>query len=206
MRQPDRARSSSRSRRPVAVAAVASAAVLGGVVTALPAEARASAEQSPHVLRTSKEGFVTHLGPVRVNARNATLANAYRAFGRPSSSSGRGTVRRVRWKAAGVSIVATTLGGCRRRTRCRTDELYVGTARVSGPRWQTSAGLKVGDPVARITELYPDAEPPTDGSGGLVVQEAYYPYGDGGYAPTITAKVRAGVVSGFAVVVGAQGE
>lgn len=201
MRQPDRP---VLSRRPGLVAVAALGLALGGIA-ASSVNAQTPAEKPPHVLKASKDGFITGLGPVRVNARNATLANAYRVFGRPSSSSGRGTIRRVSWKKAGVSIVAATLGGCRRKA-CRTDELYVATARVSGPRWQTAAGLKVGDPASRIAELYPDAEPPSDGSGGIAVQEAYFPYGDGGYAPTITAKVRAGVVSGFVVNVGAQGE
>jgi hypothetical protein len=149
---------------------------------------------------------VSKLGPVRVNTRTSNLSNAYRSFGRPTSATGKGTVRRVRWETAGVSIVATTFGGCRRRTRCRTDELLVQTARVTGPRWQTMAGLRVGDPGARIAELYPKHDAPADGDGNVVLTTAYSEIGDPGEIPIVTARVRGGVVAGFDVWVGAAGD
>jgi hypothetical protein len=142
---------------------------------------------------------------VRVNTRTSNLSNAYRAFGRPSSSSGRANVRRVRWKAAGVSIVGVTFGGCRRRT-CRTNELLVQSARVTGLRWQTAAGLKVGDPATRIPELYPRKTAPSDGSGNVVLTTAYSQIGDPGDIPIVTARVRGAVVTGFDVWVGAAGD
>lgn len=183
------------------VAALASTAAVAPV-----AHAQApSAPKPPHVLQTDGEGYVSRLGPVRVNTRTSNLSNAYRAFGRPSSSSGRANVRRVRWKAAGVSIVGVTFGGCRRRT-CRTNELLVQSARVTGPRWQTADGLKVGDPATRIPELYPRKNAPSDGSANVVLTTAYSQIGDPGDIPIVTARVRGAVVTGFDVWVGAAGD
>lgn len=186
---------------------LAVAAALAGLGVAAPSAAAqaAPAPKPPHVVRTSSDGFVTKLGPVRVATRTASLSGAYRAFGRPTSASGKGNVRRVRWKAAGVSIVAATFGGCRRRT-CATRELKIQSARVTGPRWQTAAGLRVGEPAARIPELYDDARVPADGTGTVVLQDAYSPIGDGGDIPIVTARVRGGVVIGFDVWVGGAGE
>jgi hypothetical protein len=164
----------------------------------------AQAPKPPHVLRTNADGWVSRLGPVRVDGRRPSLPNAYRAFGRPTSATGSGNLRRVRWKAAGVSIVATTFGLCRRRT-CATSELHVQSARVSGPRWQTAAGLRVGDPMARIGELY-SADPPADGSANVVVQDVPNPFGDGGDLAIVTAEVRGGVVRALRVWVGGAGE
>ncbi|MEV4419493.1 hypothetical protein AB0L40_05880 [Patulibacter sp. NPDC049589] len=181
------------------------AASIAAVAGPSAAQAQAPAPKSPHVLTTTSEGFLSRLGPVRVNTRTSTLSAAYRAFGRPTTSRGKGTLRRVRWKAAGVSIVAATFGGCRRKA-CRTSELRIQSARVTGPRWQTAAGLRVGEPMARIAELYVDATPPADGSGDVVLQDAFSYVGEGGDIPIVTARVRGGVVSGFDVWVGAAGE
>lgn len=165
----------------------------------------APAAKSPHVIRLNDEGFVTRLGPVRVVGGRPTLPNAYRAFGRPSSERGKRTVRYVEWRAAGVSITGATLGGCR-RTRCRTDELQVQSARVTGPRWQTAEGLRVGDPTARVAELYDVDVPAGDDSRDVVVADAYYPVGGDGDLPTVTARIRDGIVKGFDVWVGGAGD
>jgi len=192
-------------RTAVALAAVATA-LAGTTATAQAQTPPALAPKPPHVLETDGEGYVSKLGPVRVNTRTSNLSNAYRAFGRPSSSSGKANVRRVRWKDAGVSIVGVTFGGCRRPKRCRTDELLVQSARVTGPRWQTAAGLKVGDPATRVPELYRRKKAPSDGSGNVVLTTAFSQIGDPGDIPIVTARVRGGVVTGFDVWVGAAGD
>lgn len=198
-----RAPSTSGSISVASATGLALAALVAGVTYAAP-PAGAQAPKAPHVIRTNSDGWVSRLGPVNVDGRAPSLPNAYRAFGRPTSATGSRSLRRVRWKAAGVSIVATTFGGCRSQT-CRTNELHVQSARVSGPRWQTSAGLRVGDPMARIAELY-SAKPPADASANVVVQKGRNPFGDGGDLPIVTAQVRGGVVKAFDVWVGGAGE
>lgn len=185
---------------------VAALALALGLLVAPAASAQAPpAPKPPHVLQTGTDDYLTHLGPVRVNTRTSRLSGAYRAFGRPSSASGKANVRRVRWKAAGVSILGVTFGGCRRKT-CRTSELLIQSARVTGPRWQTEAGLRVGDPAARIAELYPEKTAPSDGSGDVVLQDAFSQIGEPGDIPIVTALVRGNVVAGFDVWVGNAGD
>ena len=197
---------SARRRIAPAAASVTLAVLAVGVVApSAQCQAPAPTPKPPHVIRTTDD-YVSKLGPVRVNTRTSNLSNAYRAFGRPSSVTGKGTTRRVRWNAAGVSIVATTFGGCRRRTRCRTDELLVQAARVTGPRWQTMAGLRIGDPGTRISELYPQRDAPADGDGDVVLTTAYSEIGDPGEIPIITAQVRGGLIAGFVVWIGAAGD
>lgn len=193
--------------RTTAVGLLVAALGAAAAVTGAPAATAqtAPAPQPPHVIRLNDEGFVTRLGPVRVVARRPTLPNAYRAFGRPSSERGKRTVRYVGWRAAGVSITGVTLGGCR-RTRCRTDELFVQSALVTGPRWQTAEGLRVGDPTSRVAELYDVDVPAGDDSRDVVVADAYYPVGGDGDIPTVTARIRDGFVKGFDVWVGGAGD
>jgi hypothetical protein len=192
-------------RRVVPAAASVGVATLAVGVAAPSAQGQAPTPKPPHVIRTTDD-HVSKLGPVRVNTRTSNLSNAYRSFGRPSSVTGKGTTRRVRWNAAGVSIVAATFGGCRRRTRCRTDELLVQAARVTGPRWQTMAGLRIGDPGIRISELYPQRDAPADGDGDVVLTTAYTEIGDPREIPIVTAQVRGGVIAGFVVWIGAAGD
>ncbi len=169
------------------------------------AGAQAPAAKPPHLVRTDDTGRVTHLGPVRVGTRRASLADAYRVFGRASTTSGTGNVRRVRWRAAGVYLTTVTFGGCRRRTCART-ELRIQRASLSGPRWRTAAGLGVGEPASRIAELYPGTRVPADGSGNVVLVAMRSPFGDGRRISTVTARVRGGVVRSFDVWVGDAGD
>lgn len=191
---------------PVPLRLATAGAVALGLVVAPAASAQTPAPpKPPHVLKTGATDYLTHLGPVRVNTRTSSLSGAYRAFGKPSSARGKANVRRVRWKGAGVEILGVTFGSCRRKT-CRTSELLIQSARVTGPRWQTMAGLRVGDPAARIAELYPGEEAPSDGKGDVVVQDAFSQIGDAGDIPIVTALVRKGVVAGFDVWVGNAGD
>ena len=195
------------SRRPRAAAALAASATIAlGLALAPTAPAQAPlAPKPPHVLKTADTDYLSHLGPVRVNTRTSSLSDAYRAFGKPSSERPDENVKRVKWKAAGVEILGVTFGACRRKT-CRTKELKIQSARVTGPRWQTEAGLPVGAPAARIAELYPGRKAPSDGSGDVVLQDAFTRIGDARDIPIVTARVRKGVVAGFDVWVGNAGD
>jgi hypothetical protein len=195
----------SRRRRSVLAAVVVAGTTGVAVVGAGPVGAQAPAPKPPHVLATAEDGNLSRFGPIRVSGRSATLADAYRVFGRATSTRGSGNSRRVHWRAAGVTVNAVTYGSCRKR-RCSRTELKIQSARVSGPRWQTAAGLTVGDPMARIAEVYDGASAPGDGSGEVVVVDAETRFGDGGRIPIVTARVRGGVVTSFDVWVGSAGE
>jgi hypothetical protein len=80
------------------------------------------------------------------------LADAVRIFGPATSRAAGPRPQRActaRWKSLGLRLVFAGSG-------CSNRSLFVqGT--ITGPRWRTARGLAIGDPVARIKALYPDA-------------------------------------------------
>ncbi len=125
--------------------------------------------------------------------------NAYRhavaAFGRPTSR-GRDTpesnVCTVRWEDIGIDIgFAWSRGPCRARN---LDRAAWAGMRLFGNRWRTAKGLRIGDPVRRITRLYPRAKyvsrPPRPGEWWLLVER----HSELGAHPLLVAEVGAGRV------------
>jgi hypothetical protein len=122
------------------------------------------------------------------------------------------------WRTLGVRMNLVTYGGMPAgKTGCTAPEaIHVSTIRVTGKRWYTSRKLRVGDSVARLRTLYPKG-PTTQGVRGwygrgywLVTRRSSC-LGDCGSvvwetAPVLVAETRAGKVSSFVFVVGAQGE
>jgi hypothetical protein len=103
------------------------------------------------------------------------------------------------------------------RTGCTAPEaIQVSTVRVTGKRWYTSLGLRVGDSVTKLRRLYPRAKT-TAGVRGwyrrgywLVTRRAICLGDCGGTmyetAPVLVAETAAGHVTSIVFVVGAQGE
>jgi len=125
---------------------------------------------------------------------------AIAAFGRPSS---RGTdapesnVCTVRWQTPGLDVGFAWSGGpCRPKNLARAT--WAGM-RLFGSRWKTSAGLRIGDSVARIRRIYPSARfvnrPPTPGEWWLVRNRK----AELGPQPILVAEVGAGRVIAFRV-------
>jgi hypothetical protein len=62
------------------------------------------------------------------------------------------------WRSLGVTIRLSTLGGLGvGETLCTSRRSPISSVRVSGRRWYTSKGLRVGDSVSRLRSLYPKA-------------------------------------------------
>jgi hypothetical protein len=57
-----------------------------------------------------------------------------------------------------------------------------------------------------VAELYDVKVPAGDDSGDVVVADAYYPVGGDGDIPTVTVRIRDGIVKGFDVWVGGAGD
>jgi hypothetical protein len=79
-----------------------------------------------------------------------TRRNAIRAYGKPDGKSPSGCPNK--WRKLGVRIVTADFGGgpaCAASTP-------VQTIVVTGRRWATERGLKVGDSLDRVRELYPE--------------------------------------------------
>lgn len=88
------------------------------------------------------------IGSFRVTMR---LADARRIFGPPSSQRTiRGLIKPCQVTWLKFSLVMTFAGGC------SGNSIFI-TAGMSGSRWSTSRGLRGGDPLSRLRDLYPDA-------------------------------------------------
>jgi hypothetical protein len=79
-----------------------------------------------------------------------TRRNAIKAFGRPDGKDPRGCPNK--WKKLGLRMVAADFGGgptCAGRTRIQS-------LTITGAGWQTERGLRIGDSLDRVRELYPE--------------------------------------------------
>ncbi len=94
--------------------------------------------------------------------------------------------------------------------------IHVSTVRVTGTRWYTSFGLRVGDSVVKLRRLYRRAQstrgvPGWYGSGYWLVTERIACIGECGgkqwvTAPVLVGEVRNSRAARFVFVIGAQGE
>jgi hypothetical protein len=76
--------------------------------------------------------------------------NAIKAYGKPDGKSPQGCPNK--WKQLGVRIVTADFGGgppCASTTR-------VQQIVITGKQWTTERGLKIGDSLDRVRELYPE--------------------------------------------------
>jgi hypothetical protein len=82
--------------------------------------------------------------------------NAIRAYGRPDrrDQNGCGNI----WRRLGLRLITADFGGgppCAKRTRIQQIE-------ITSKKWVTERGLRVGDSLDRVRELYPELQRFTD--------------------------------------------
>ena len=153
------------------------------------------------------------LGRLRRRSGTGTLADAVKVFGRPSKCRAHRSTAVARWRLLGIKLDLATLGtlppgqsGC-----TAPQAIYVSQVSASGTRWVTRRGLRVGDAVERVGELYPLAVATRPkGSFAIihflercVIGVCTDEYID---VPKLVAVIRAGRVVRFVLPVGAQGE
>jgi len=140
------------------------------------------------------------IGTFRVKS-DGTLGGAIRAFGTPSAlRKTRDVTCTASWRPLSLTIFFYNLGGgnpCTRRFG------LFGRAIARGAEWRTTKGLRVGERVARLRALYPQARfhRGTRGfwpAGWWLVSRASR-FGLGGSYPGLLAETRAGRVVGFQV-------
>jgi len=126
--------------------------------------------------------------------------DAVAAFGAPSSrgqSEPRSRVCSVRWESRGVDVDFVGAAGCA-DAELRRQSWWFGM-RLWGDDWMTDSGLRVGDTVTRIRELYPGSryvsKPPTPAYWELVARRS----ADFGRIPLLMAQVGAGRVAAIDV-------
>ncbi len=126
------------------------------------------------------------------------LADAIRRFGPPSSQREiDGSACHVRWPIGLFAIYANLGGG----EPCDPETGRLQGGALTGERWQTAEGLAVGDPEARLHELYPDAVA-DENRWTLATAE-----GPGGAeAGILSASIQEGTVIQIQTYVGAAGD
>jgi hypothetical protein len=145
-------------------------------------------------------GVVRAIGDFKP-ARDPKLGAAIRAYGQPTSRRGGGEVCRVRWAGLGVRITFQNFGGV---DSCEPAGGRAQKAVVSGGRpWRTAKGLRLGDGVARLRNLHPDARRTPR---GFRLVEAILPFGRPVRYAVLGARIAAGRVSAFTLFIGAAGD
>jgi hypothetical protein len=100
-------------------------------------------------------------GEYNVRRQNTHLQDASDAYGEPSNCRVIDPAHVVAtWADRGIWIDAWTYGGMPAgEDGCVSPELiYVSEIRLTGNRWTTSLGLRVGDPTAKLRRLYRRAQ------------------------------------------------
>lgn len=179
-------------------ALVALALLVAALAAATPADARS------FVIKA--RGSQTGLGVVRAigdfkPSRAPTLAAAIRAYGRPTSKSGRGEICRVRWARLGVRIRFQNFGGV---DSCEPRNGRAQKAVVKGDRpWRTEKGLRLGDSVNKLDRLHPRARRT---SRGFRLVEGVLPFGRPQRYAVLGARVAGGRATAFTLFIGAAGD
>jgi hypothetical protein len=178
-----------RNRRRTAGAALVAAGLLG----------LAAGGQSSFVVQGDHR-----IGGYAVKA-DGSLGGAVEAFGDPSTRRRHGIACDLTWRSLGLWINFYSLS---LRNPCSAQGGRFGAAVVTGRRWRTSLGLRIGDPVARLRRLYPRArfhdDPFYGAAWWLVVRTSVI--GDTHDYPGLRARVRNGRVSALVVRYAAGGD
>jgi hypothetical protein len=134
------------------------------------------------------------LGGLRVG--RAVPADARRLFGAPSSATAKPPDTCVlRWRRLGLVVDFLELSGS---PPCRTGVVIFATA-TSRAAWRTSAGLRVGDPLARLRLLYPHAAHRSAPAGWWLITRHACPVAGNEPYPSLLARVRGGRVAAVVV-------
>jgi hypothetical protein len=98
------------------------------------------------------------LGPLRVRDA-ATFQDAIDVFGAPDACTKRSWFSMAVWRTLGFRLRVTTLGGLTPAKTFCTDprHVHIDSAVMTGTRWHTVRGLRIGDTAAKLHRLYPHA-------------------------------------------------
>ena len=142
---------------------------------------------------------VTYLGGWHIRA-HPDYRKAVFALGEPSVVAGSGVPCTAFWHQLGLRILFSSFGGA---TSC--SDAKAQRAIVKGPAgrkvWRNQRGLRVGDSLARLGRLYPDAR--RKPGARMVVYQSNPVVGDGSI---ITALIRKRRVASLQLWLGGAGE
>lgn len=112
---------------------------------------------------------------------------------------------RIAWRSLGVRAVLATYGGFPNGGDACSEPraVYADTVWITGKRWRTLLGLRVGDSATKLRRLYPKALP-HGGSFWIVIRKSHF--GDAHLEPLFRAEVRAGRVTAFVLWIQGAGD
>jgi pimeloyl-ACP methyl ester carboxylesterase len=175
---------------------------------------------TPLTLITAEGDSSYRVGPYHVErvlhfdpGSPTSLADVEAKLGPDNRCNGQGPDVTVTWPARGITGQFTTFGviadrngqpvtppatGCQYRDQVQVDRLTATAA-----DWHTRQGLKIGDPLARLGQLYPTA---TEHADGWWLHTIQLPWGDPSEQGDLLATVRNDQVTALTVVLTAQGD
>jgi hypothetical protein len=177
---------------------------------------------TPYVLKAGRQSEAIGGLQLLPRRRSVTYADAIAVFGEATRCKllfGSSSDAEASWSSLGLRVRLATLGGLHAgKNGCTAPRsIYIDSVYVTGTRWQTTHGLRVGAPVDAITAGYPHALRRRGDYRGwrgpaywLVHVRARCSVGVCGAkyheVPRLIARVRAGRIAAFVFPVGAQGE
>jgi len=203
------------------ILALALAVVFAAIRLAMAASVSAQGTGRPFTVSAGRSFQSLGRLELRRTRHSITYADAIAVFGKPSSCRVRGnpSIALARWRSIGVRLRLATLGGMPPgKNGCTAPRLiHIESAIASDGRWHTTAGLRIGDSVADLKSLYPNARFQRQPRGSwpapaywivqvrerCVIGICPTPYVT---VPRLSARVAAGRVVEFFFPVGAQGE
>ena len=174
----------------MARAAVPALAALAVAAVVAVSAALASA---PYVIRADER-----IGPFAVK-RDGSMKGLRAAFGAPTLLRRNGLSCFARWRPHGLAVELYNLGGA---NPCSPAGRF-GAATMTGARWRTTVGLRIGDPSSRVRRLYRRAT--RRGAWFWLVTRRSL-IGEGGPYPGLAAKIAGGRVVAFRVRYAAGGD
>jgi hypothetical protein len=137
-----------------------------------------------------------------------TLAQALNHLGQPSTmrGDGSGVDCNVTWRSLGIDALFQDFAATSGQPSCRPNASFsLSDMMITGGRWVTDRGVRVGDPVAKLVSAYPDAQTPADCVTDNIfnvgvrwrLQRTPDPSAINSYICTLAAYVNNGKVVGF---------
>lgn len=168
--------------------------------TALLVVSGGSAEPSSYVVQADNK-----IGGFAVK-KDGTLGGAIKEFGPPTRyrrdrTGWNGCI--VDWASLGLQIFFYNLGG---EDSCNGAHGRFRDAIMTGRKWRTASGLRVGHPARFILRYHPRAKRDPKARNWWWLVTRRWPFGDGGPYAALTAKVLRGRVSALAVYHQSGGE
>jgi hypothetical protein len=135
-----------------------------------------------------------------------SLQQAISRFGRPTTLESDPADCRVRWSELGITALFQDFGASASGTPCHPARSFeLSEAVLSGSRWSTERGLRLGAPLADLQRLYPHAVNPPDCATDRSPESSWWELdntrdelgGPGSFICTLSAIVKGGIVTKF---------